>query len=327
MHKFFFLFTTLAFFLAIPALATNHCNRAETTVCGLGALYESKVFRESMREALGANFDPAKPAKKVRLYDGGWAAYKVGRAEKDHARQNRLPESYFKKTQWYMIEVADENLVKSFQVDLVFADYPENATGADYKTAAVETARVTELAGYKVEEEYQRAAAKKLPENGFVCESPDSAFVLRAEPMNDQPSFGQAIDAVLESHKSDQNEDPFGSYKVTVSEFGLKKPPSLPPVKEEFNLNMMVQSSFRKGSPDQYQIIFAGTAPNLIFRRRLDGYNNSQKFCSKASKGSDSDRAEICDREPGDEIEIQVRDKKWEKSRCIFFEKVSVPSA
>jgi hypothetical protein len=195
MLNFSALVLSVSIIFAQNSYASIQCGRTETTNCGIDALYTSKVFRESVTAALGQKYDPRETPKKARIHDGGWASYKLGQNEIDFAKRNKLPESYFKKTQWIMVEVSGmNNLLKTFQVDLDFQAYSPESNSADYKTATVENARVTELEPYRLEEEKQRALAGKMPVNGFVCETEGLGIIVRGEPIKNPLSFGQTID-------------------------------------------------------------------------------------------------------------------------------------
>lgn len=320
------IFSSIPYFFAALALplaadAAIQCSRSDTRECGTDSLYASKIFRESMKTLTGKSFEPEQ-IKKVRFHDGGWASYKLGQNEIDFAKRNKLPASYFKKTQWYLIEVSGEgDLLKTFQVDLDFGAYSEGATPADYKIATVENARVTELPPYKLEEEKQRTTAKKMPENGFVCENEDLGLVLSGEPLKNSLSFGQTIDAALAKANDGKSETDLGNYKVILSDFGIKKPPTLPPAREELEVSMQLDLDYKKGTPDHYDLGFVARSPTISFWRALSGYNNIQKYCTSAASKGTEDQKEICESDPHEALVIQTRDKKWEKVVCHFYEK------
>ncbi|MGZ3713286.1 MAG: hypothetical protein ACXVBE_16090 [Bdellovibrionota bacterium] len=317
-----YLFILLSFPLQVEAAL--QCSREDTVKCGIDSLYASKVFRESMKAALGAAYDPDITPKKVRIHDGGWASFKLSQSEIDYKKRYKLPEGYFKKTQWMMLEISGYgDLIKSFQVDLDFQAYSDNADAANFKIATVENARITELPSYKVEEEKQRAAAAKMPINGFVCESEDFGIIVRGEPVSNSLSFGETFDTALTMAKPGKTEGELGDYRITISEFGVKKPPQLPPQVQEAVVNFGLDLNYFPGKPDKYDLAFVGKSPAISFWRAFSGYNKTQKFCSSTPlKGDDPEaRKEICETDPHEAIEIKTQDKKWEKTKCRFYEK------
>jgi hypothetical protein len=319
---------SLIFLLFAPPLAPAQsariqCSRADTLQCGIDSLYGSKEFRESMHAALGDRFDPAYHGYKVRFHDAGWAAFKLPQKLLDYAKANKLPDSYFKINQWYLLEISgDEGLLKSFQVDLTFRKYSDESKPADFKVATVDDVRITELPGYKVEEEKQRAIAGKMPVNGFVCESEQYGIIVRAEPAESSRSFGQVLDSVLNPGKEGAVEGDLGAFKVVMSDFGVKRPPQLPPAATEAQMQLGWQVRYAKGTPDSYEAVFTGQAAGFSFRRHIAGYNKIQSYCGGAGDPKDPRRKEICENDHVEEIELQVGDKKWEKPKCNFYEKM-----
>lgn len=320
----------LLFLMAVPAESqvVARCNRSDTKPCGTEALYASKLFRESIREATGKNFDLAELKPRVRFHDAGWASYKLGQKEQDFAKRNNLPDSFFKKTQWYLIEIsAESNLLKTFQVDLDFQKYDADDTASDYKIATVENARVTELPPYKLEEERHKVTASRLAENGFVCESESMGLIVRGEPVESTQSFGQVFDAAMARAKEGKSSLAMGSYRVVVSEFGNRKPPTLPPAVEKNEVALTLDLEYSKGDPvDRYNAVVVASSPAFSFWRALSGYNNHQKYCnSLAGKelGGEAEarRKDICETEPNEALEIKTHDKRWDKVQCRFYEK------
>jgi hypothetical protein len=81
---------------------------------------------------------------------------------------------------------------------------------------------------------------------------------------------------------------------------------------------MSFSLDYQKGNPDKYDLVFVANSPNFSFWRALSGYNNTQKYCN-VTKGKE--RAEVCETDPHEAIEVKTQDKKWDKVACHFYEK------
>jgi hypothetical protein len=325
--KFLCLFTFLALCSAPrPALAEKaiQCARSQTLPCAQEILFANKEFQESIKTAFGKDVKAENLA--LRVHNAGWASFGINASMDKYVAQNHLPESYFKKSQWYFIEVSNGTDRKSFQVDLTFQAYGANTTPADWKIATVEKSRVEELEPYKVEEAIQKEIATKLPKNGFVCESEELGFIFSAQSVNkDQPSFGETLDQSLKEAKDGKALLDLGAYTMTLYDFGGKIPTLLPPKTSTEEMKLALELDYKSGEPDQYQAAFVGRSATMSFRRTITGYNHTEQLCLTGPVPNENSeagrqRALICNGENPDIVEVSAGPKKWEKPKCSYFE-------
>lgn len=291
------------------------CARQETAPCAQEALFTNKEFRDAVKNSLGK--DVELDDLNVRVHSAGWASFGIDPNLEKYAKQNRLPESYFKVTAWYLIEVSKApGFLKTFQVDLSFLPYGPNSTPADWKVATVEKARITETEPNKLEESIQKEIAGKLAKNGFVCESEELGLVLRADPLTpEQKSFGENLDLALKG-KSEKTAAELGAYKLVISDFGGSKSTLLPPKVSEVEFKLALQLNYKEENQGEYQAEFTGLAGSLAFKRSLHGYANAESFCLQPKNSKNP----ICLAPLTDAVELSVQGKKLEKVRCNYSE-------